>query len=91
MMTDPPTDNTEAREPDAPDPTDAKHHAPLLGHTGGVPSDKALSDRRRSTHAQMRRHHSSASTSATQSSATRQRTTERSRSIEPHARGVNLV
>eukprot|EP00962_Isochrysis_galbana_P000741 scaffold204_cov113-Isochrysis_galbana.AAC.3 len=29
MMTDPPTDDTEAREPDAPDPTDAKHHAPL--------------------------------------------------------------
>eukprot|EP00962_Isochrysis_galbana_P044719 scaffold17415_cov147-Isochrysis_galbana.AAC.7 len=28
----------------APDPTDAKHHAPLHGHTGGVPSDKALSD-----------------------------------------------
>eukprot|EP00962_Isochrysis_galbana_P003840 scaffold1074_cov83-Isochrysis_galbana.AAC.1 len=45
MMTDPPTDDTEAREPDAPDdPTDAKHHAPLHGHTGGVPSDKALSD-----------------------------------------------
>eukprot|EP00962_Isochrysis_galbana_P025940 scaffold8013_cov124-Isochrysis_galbana.AAC.16 len=38
MMTDPPTDDTEAREPDAPDPTDAKHHAPrtsLHGHTGG--------------------------------------------------------
>eukprot|EP00962_Isochrysis_galbana_P035024 scaffold11940_cov106-Isochrysis_galbana.AAC.3 len=46
MMTDPPTDDTEAREPDAPDPTDAKHHAPLHGHTGGVPSDKALSDTR---------------------------------------------
>eukprot|EP00962_Isochrysis_galbana_P039095 scaffold14000_cov135-Isochrysis_galbana.AAC.5 len=44
MMTDSPTDDTEAREPDAPDPTDAKHHAPLHGHTGGVPSDKALSD-----------------------------------------------
>eukprot|EP00962_Isochrysis_galbana_P023462 scaffold7099_cov131-Isochrysis_galbana.AAC.6 len=44
MMTDPPTDDTEAREPDAPDPTDAKHHTPLHGHTGGVPSDKALSD-----------------------------------------------
>eukprot|EP00962_Isochrysis_galbana_P031939 scaffold10458_cov107-Isochrysis_galbana.AAC.1 len=46
MMTDPPTYDTEAREPDAPDPTDAKHHAPLHGHTGGVPSDKALSDTR---------------------------------------------
>eukprot|EP00962_Isochrysis_galbana_P009527 scaffold2653_cov111-Isochrysis_galbana.AAC.5 len=45
MMTDPPTDDTEAREPDAPDPTDAKHHAPLHGHTGVVPSDKALSDK----------------------------------------------
>eukprot|EP00962_Isochrysis_galbana_P012590 scaffold3566_cov119-Isochrysis_galbana.AAC.2 len=43
----PPTDDTEAREPDAPDPTDAKPHAPLHGHTGGVPSDKALSDRHR--------------------------------------------
>jgi len=29
---------------DAPDPTDAEHHAPLHGHTGAVPSDKALSD-----------------------------------------------
>eukprot|EP00962_Isochrysis_galbana_P010594 scaffold2931_cov154-Isochrysis_galbana.AAC.5 len=38
MMTDPPTYDTEAREPDAPDPTDAKHHAPFHGHTGGVPS-----------------------------------------------------
>eukprot|EP00962_Isochrysis_galbana_P033901 scaffold11423_cov123-Isochrysis_galbana.AAC.4 len=37
MMTDPPIDDTEAREPDAPDPTDAKHHAPLHGHTGAVP------------------------------------------------------
>eukprot|EP00962_Isochrysis_galbana_P053964 scaffold25492_cov140-Isochrysis_galbana.AAC.5 len=44
MMTDPPTDDTEAREPDPTDPTDAKPHAPLHGHTGGVPSDKALSD-----------------------------------------------
>eukprot|EP00962_Isochrysis_galbana_P028202 scaffold8886_cov125-Isochrysis_galbana.AAC.7 len=44
MMTDPPTDDTEAREPDSPDPTDAKHHAPLHGHTGAVPPDKALSD-----------------------------------------------
>eukprot|EP00962_Isochrysis_galbana_P024444 scaffold7500_cov127-Isochrysis_galbana.AAC.27 len=42
-MTDPPTDDTKAREPDAPDPTDAKPHAPLHGHTGGVPSDKSLS------------------------------------------------
>eukprot|EP00962_Isochrysis_galbana_P016739 scaffold4799_cov115-Isochrysis_galbana.AAC.6 len=38
------TDDTEGREPDARDPTDAKHHTPLHGHTGGVPSDKALSD-----------------------------------------------
>eukprot|EP00962_Isochrysis_galbana_P043400 scaffold16508_cov108-Isochrysis_galbana.AAC.3 len=44
IMTDPPTDDTEAREPDAPGTTDAKHRAPLHGHTGGVPSDKALSD-----------------------------------------------
>ena len=44
MMTDPPTDDTEARGPDAPDPTDAKHRAPLHGHTGGVPSHKALAD-----------------------------------------------
>eukprot|EP00962_Isochrysis_galbana_P050680 scaffold22056_cov113-Isochrysis_galbana.AAC.4 len=43
-MTDPPTDDTEAREQDAPDPTDAKHRAPLHGHTGAVPPDKALSD-----------------------------------------------
>eukprot|EP00962_Isochrysis_galbana_P030117 scaffold9733_cov108-Isochrysis_galbana.AAC.1 len=44
MMTDPPTDDTEAREQDAPDPTGAKHRAPLHGHTGAVPLDKALSD-----------------------------------------------
>eukprot|EP00962_Isochrysis_galbana_P022986 scaffold6887_cov126-Isochrysis_galbana.AAC.5 len=47
MMTDPPTDDTEAREQDAPDPTDAKHRAPLHGHTGVVPPasrQKALSD-----------------------------------------------
>eukprot|EP00962_Isochrysis_galbana_P007460 scaffold2015_cov92-Isochrysis_galbana.AAC.4 len=50
MMTDPPTNNTEAREPDAPDPTDAKLHAPLHGHTGAVPPDKALSDRDVSVH-----------------------------------------
>eukprot|EP00962_Isochrysis_galbana_P048375 scaffold20139_cov103-Isochrysis_galbana.AAC.2 len=36
MMTDPPTDDTEAREQDAPDTTDAKHRAPLHGHTGAV-------------------------------------------------------
>eukprot|EP00962_Isochrysis_galbana_P015765 scaffold4504_cov116-Isochrysis_galbana.AAC.12 len=52
MMTDPPTDDTEAREPDSPDPTGAKHRAPLHGHTGAVepsgavPLDKALSDTR---------------------------------------------
>eukprot|EP00962_Isochrysis_galbana_P003472 scaffold977_cov103-Isochrysis_galbana.AAC.7 len=44
MMTDPPTDDTEAREQDAPDTTGAKHRAPLHGHTGAVPPDKALSD-----------------------------------------------
>eukprot|EP00962_Isochrysis_galbana_P029140 scaffold9287_cov126-Isochrysis_galbana.AAC.4 len=44
MMTDPPTDDTEAREQDAPDTTDAKHRAPFHGHTGAVPPDKALSD-----------------------------------------------
>eukprot|EP00962_Isochrysis_galbana_P021722 scaffold6416_cov113-Isochrysis_galbana.AAC.6 len=45
-MTDPPTDDTEAREQDAPGTTGAKHRAPLHGHTGAVPPDKALSDRR---------------------------------------------
>eukprot|EP00962_Isochrysis_galbana_P055974 scaffold27790_cov111-Isochrysis_galbana.AAC.1 len=44
MMTDPPTDDTEAREPDAPDTSGAKLRAPLHGHTGTVPPDKALSD-----------------------------------------------
>eukprot|EP00962_Isochrysis_galbana_P034847 scaffold11875_cov132-Isochrysis_galbana.AAC.4 len=39
-----PTDDTEAREQDAPDTTGAKHRAPLHGHTGAVPPDKALSD-----------------------------------------------
>eukprot|EP00962_Isochrysis_galbana_P011093 scaffold3102_cov123-Isochrysis_galbana.AAC.5 len=43
-MTDPPTDDTEAREADAPGTNGAKHRAPLHGHTGDVPSDKALSD-----------------------------------------------
>eukprot|EP00962_Isochrysis_galbana_P013154 scaffold3762_cov118-Isochrysis_galbana.AAC.1 len=43
-MTDPPTDDTEAREQDAPGTTDAKHRAPVHGHTGDVPSHKALSD-----------------------------------------------
>eukprot|EP00962_Isochrysis_galbana_P027713 scaffold8723_cov116-Isochrysis_galbana.AAC.6 len=32
MMTDPPTDDTEAREQDAPDPTDAKHRAHHVPH-----------------------------------------------------------
>eukprot|EP00962_Isochrysis_galbana_P004599 scaffold1252_cov124-Isochrysis_galbana.AAC.2 len=45
-MTDPPADDTEAREQDAPDTTGAKHRAPLHGHTGAVPPDKALSDTR---------------------------------------------
>eukprot|EP00962_Isochrysis_galbana_P042642 scaffold16010_cov110-Isochrysis_galbana.AAC.1 len=44
-MTDPSIDDTEAREQDAPGTTDAKHRAPVHGHTGDVPSDKALSDR----------------------------------------------
>eukprot|EP00962_Isochrysis_galbana_P042651 scaffold16013_cov153-Isochrysis_galbana.AAC.1 len=43
-MTDSPIDDTEAREQDAPGTTDAKHRAPVHGHTGDVPSDKALSD-----------------------------------------------
>eukprot|EP00962_Isochrysis_galbana_P030529 scaffold9905_cov117-Isochrysis_galbana.AAC.18 len=44
IMTDPPIDHTQAREPDAPGTNDAKHRAPVHGHTGGVPHDKALSD-----------------------------------------------
>eukprot|EP00962_Isochrysis_galbana_P035389 scaffold12131_cov112-Isochrysis_galbana.AAC.6 len=48
-MTDPPTDDTEDREPDAlsrPDRLRVPHksHTPRHGHTGGVPPDKALSD-----------------------------------------------
>eukprot|EP00962_Isochrysis_galbana_P034596 scaffold11731_cov119-Isochrysis_galbana.AAC.9 len=39
MMTDPPSDDTEAREQEAPGTTDAKHRAPLHGHTGAVPPD----------------------------------------------------
>eukprot|EP00962_Isochrysis_galbana_P017697 scaffold5087_cov125-Isochrysis_galbana.AAC.4 len=38
------TTSAEAREQDAPGTHDAKHRAPVHGHTGGVPSDKALSD-----------------------------------------------
>eukprot|EP00962_Isochrysis_galbana_P040123 scaffold14515_cov117-Isochrysis_galbana.AAC.1 len=45
-MTDSPIDDTEAREQDAPGTTDAKRRAPVHGHTGDVPSDKALSDTR---------------------------------------------
>eukprot|EP00962_Isochrysis_galbana_P031615 scaffold10295_cov116-Isochrysis_galbana.AAC.7 len=44
IMTDSPIDDTEAREQDAPGTTDAKHRAPVHGHTGDVPFDKALSD-----------------------------------------------
>eukprot|EP00962_Isochrysis_galbana_P019102 scaffold5558_cov131-Isochrysis_galbana.AAC.7 len=44
-MTDPPIDITQAREQDAPGTHDAKRRAPVHGHTGDVPSDKALSDR----------------------------------------------
>eukprot|EP00962_Isochrysis_galbana_P027474 scaffold8631_cov108-Isochrysis_galbana.AAC.14 len=43
-MTDPPIDDTQAREQDAPGTNDAKQRAPVHGHTGGVPPDKALSD-----------------------------------------------
>eukprot|EP00962_Isochrysis_galbana_P018180 scaffold5233_cov127-Isochrysis_galbana.AAC.8 len=45
-MTDPPIDDTEAREQDAPGTNGAKQRAPVHGHTGDVPSDKALSDTR---------------------------------------------
>eukprot|EP00962_Isochrysis_galbana_P031813 scaffold10391_cov94-Isochrysis_galbana.AAC.4 len=44
IMTDPPTDNTQAREQDAPGTHDAKRRAPVHGHTGDLPHDKALSD-----------------------------------------------
>eukprot|EP00962_Isochrysis_galbana_P017452 scaffold5017_cov139-Isochrysis_galbana.AAC.4 len=43
IMTDPPTDDTEAREPVAPGTNGAKHRAPLHGHTGepcAVPASK---------------------------------------------------
>eukprot|EP00962_Isochrysis_galbana_P038069 scaffold13448_cov109-Isochrysis_galbana.AAC.8 len=43
-MTDPPIDLTQAREQDAPGTHDAKRQAPVHGHTGDLPSDKALSD-----------------------------------------------
>eukprot|EP00962_Isochrysis_galbana_P024237 scaffold7414_cov119-Isochrysis_galbana.AAC.1 len=43
-MTDPPIDITQAREQDAPGTHDAKRQAPVHGHTGDLPSDKALSD-----------------------------------------------
>eukprot|EP00962_Isochrysis_galbana_P059912 scaffold33776_cov118-Isochrysis_galbana.AAC.1 len=46
IMTDPPIDHTQAREQDAPGTHDAKRQAPVRGHTGDVPSDKALSDTR---------------------------------------------
>eukprot|EP00962_Isochrysis_galbana_P052483 scaffold23877_cov145-Isochrysis_galbana.AAC.4 len=45
-MTDPPIDDTQAREQDAPGTHDAKRRAPVHGHTGDLPSDKALSDTR---------------------------------------------
>eukprot|EP00962_Isochrysis_galbana_P038805 scaffold13829_cov128-Isochrysis_galbana.AAC.3 len=45
-MTDPPIDNTQAREQDAPGTHDAKRRAPVHGHTGDVPHDKALSNTR---------------------------------------------
>eukprot|EP00962_Isochrysis_galbana_P016672 scaffold4778_cov142-Isochrysis_galbana.AAC.1 len=37
--------DTQAREQDAPGTHDAKRRAPVHGHTGDVPSDKALSDK----------------------------------------------
>eukprot|EP00962_Isochrysis_galbana_P014989 scaffold4296_cov136-Isochrysis_galbana.AAC.5 len=43
-MTDPPIDDTQAREQDAPGTHDAKQRAPVHGHTGDLPPDKALSD-----------------------------------------------
>eukprot|EP00962_Isochrysis_galbana_P015820 scaffold4527_cov133-Isochrysis_galbana.AAC.6 len=43
-MTDPPIDNTQAREQNAPGTHDAKRRAPVHGHTGDLPSHKALSD-----------------------------------------------
>eukprot|EP00962_Isochrysis_galbana_P014016 scaffold3987_cov118-Isochrysis_galbana.AAC.5 len=46
-MTDPPTNDTEAREQDAPGTNGAKQRAPVHGHTGDVPPDKALSDTER--------------------------------------------
>eukprot|EP00962_Isochrysis_galbana_P003685 scaffold1044_cov120-Isochrysis_galbana.AAC.26 len=45
-MTDPPIDHTHAREQDAPGTHDAKRRAPVHGHTGDLPPDKALSDTR---------------------------------------------
>eukprot|EP00962_Isochrysis_galbana_P029451 scaffold9414_cov156-Isochrysis_galbana.AAC.4 len=50
-MTDPPIDITQAREQDAPGTHDAKRRAPVHGHTGDVPHDKALSDNLRSEQA----------------------------------------
>eukprot|EP00962_Isochrysis_galbana_P050054 scaffold21510_cov111-Isochrysis_galbana.AAC.7 len=44
IMTDPPIDDTQAQEPDAPGTHDAKQRAPVHGHTGDPPPDKALSD-----------------------------------------------
>eukprot|EP00962_Isochrysis_galbana_P015050 scaffold4311_cov124-Isochrysis_galbana.AAC.1 len=44
IMTDPPIDSTQVREQDAPGTHDAKRRAPVHGHTGDVPPDKALSD-----------------------------------------------
>eukprot|EP00962_Isochrysis_galbana_P005932 scaffold1595_cov119-Isochrysis_galbana.AAC.3 len=55
---DPPTDDTEAREPDAPDPTDAKHHAPLHGprpHRRRAFRQKKIFRRKRYTLAATRR------------------------------------
>eukprot|EP00962_Isochrysis_galbana_P025873 scaffold8003_cov115-Isochrysis_galbana.AAC.1 len=37
IMTDPPIDNTQAREQDAPGTHDAKRRAPVHGHTGDLP------------------------------------------------------
>eukprot|EP00962_Isochrysis_galbana_P025715 scaffold7958_cov133-Isochrysis_galbana.AAC.1 len=46
----------EDREPNAPDMPHADTHTPLHGPTGGVPSDKALSDTLRITHTQKLNH-----------------------------------
>eukprot|EP00962_Isochrysis_galbana_P020828 scaffold6111_cov107-Isochrysis_galbana.AAC.8 len=74
-MTEPPIDDTEARdrEQDAPGTNGAKHRAPLHGHTGAVPPDKALSDMRSGMP------HSTTSGSSATAPATASRSTTRGR------------